>query len=197
VRAGFRGMQYSYNVDYIKRLSNGVRQNTGRRMHSMIGKRFVALAAGLASCAHVTPRPPARGPTPVTVVLANRIVLPSDDSSQALTLVTRDVDTPDNQISGVLVVLARPEVDFVSPGARRVEMNPSGVQTVTLSESGEFRVLVRRLAYESLQFTLNVRPRCRQTIEIYLSRVGTYLDRPIAHPPTPGRVVLTTCSPPA
>ena len=123
----------------------------------------------------------------------------------ALRMAIRDSDAPDEPIDQASIVVSRLDSSPAGPVSRTVSSNPRGKVAAMRLDSGDYAVTVRRVGYHAARFTIHVRLDCEQILEVYITRSVYDFDRcqvqrsgsppcdPGA-PPTPTRVVLTTCA---
>jgi hypothetical protein len=128
-------------------------------------------------------------------------------SGTSLRLVVRDVDAPDQPLSAATIDLTKASA-IGNVRALAVRTSEVGQGIVDSLASGEYSVRATRIGYRKFAFTLRLRSRCQQVLEVYLRREVDQLHRcqvmasttpPCAPdgPPTPSRAVLTTCPPDA
>ena len=86
--------------------------------------------------------------------------------------------------------LGRAKTNLQSDSALRASSSGDGVVTFDRLDPGEYAILVRRLAYAPFQLVVNLRPQCREVLEVYIGGQPLCL---LECPSTPGRAVLTTC----
>jgi hypothetical protein len=156
------------------------------------GLPFLALVAlAEVSSAQSAPTPE----VPVSIVVVGRAVLQFADTSSDVVFVVRDVDTPDRPIDAAYIALGAPGTDVRARPARTLNTRPEGTARLVRVDSADLEAVVLRVGYAPMRFTLRLARRCRQTVEVYLSKDIRFPETR-SPPATPARVVLTTCAPP-
>ena len=145
---------------------------------------------------------PQAAPTAVTTVNSAGESLRT--GATGLRIVVRDTDAPDQPIDQVCIVLVRSD-SIADRGGSCVSTNERGVVALSALAGGDYAVSVRRVGYHEARFTIRVRSKCAQILEVYVTNALFPLDRcqvrtagappcDPAPPPTPSRAVLTTCA---
>jgi len=149
-----------------------------------------AIAAATTACGGARPPAPAGPLMSPGVTTVESPYRSAAKSPAQLLVVVRDGDEPDRALPGATVYLGRDNTNLQSASTLHASSNADGVVTFERLDPGEYAVLVRRLGYASFQFVVNLRPQCREVLEIY---VGTQPLCLFECPSIPGRAVLTTC----
>lgn len=156
------------------------------------GGLFLALVAlADVSSAQSSPIPD----VPVSTVVVGREVIQFADTSSDVVFVLRDVDTPDTPIESAYIALGTPGTDVRARPTGTLNTRADGRARLARHDSASLEVVVLRIGYSPMRFTLRLANRCRQTVEVYMSKEIRFMERP-SPPATPARVVLTTCTPP-
>lgn len=172
---------------------------------SMARTLLVAASASVASAFHVglLAQSGAQASPPVVGIVNS----PADGlrtPNTALRIAIRDSDQPDQPIDQAYVVVSRADSVTGDPERRAVSTNDRGLVTMRLS-GGDYVVSVRRVGYHEARFAIHIRSSCEQVLEVYITQAIYRLDRCQVRtagsppcdpdpPPTPSRVVLTTCA---
>ena len=152
------------------------------------------LHLGLAAIARAQSSPIPQ--VPVSTITVGRAVLQRADTSTDLVVAVRDVDTPDRPLRSAYIELGAPGTDVRAHPKWARGTGPDGIARFATTDSATLDVIVLDLGYAPIRFTVRLARRCRQTVEVYLSR-GIPGPEATDPPATPARVVLTTCWPPA
>jgi len=129
---------------------------------------------------------------------------PVRSQSGMLRIVVRDVDSPDQGITQVNVVIS-PDSGVTGRPTRSVAWNEQGLVPLVSLDTGSYVVLVRRVGYREARFQIRVSAACEQVLEVYLTQAIVFLDRcmvrTVGAPPcdpdpplTPSRATFTTCA---
>ena len=133
---------------------------------------------------------------PVSVVTLGRPMLRVADTGTAIVFVVRDVNVPDRSVEGAYIALGPRGTDVRAHPARTLSTLADGSARLAGGETTALEVVVLRIGYEAVRFSVTLARQCRQTIEVYISQaIRPFHSEP--PPPTPARVVLTTCWPAA
>ncbi len=123
----------------------------------------------------------------------------------ALRIAIRDSDAPDEAIDQASIIVSRLDSATAGQPSHRASSNDRGNVAAMRLDGGDYTVTVRRVGYHIARFTLHVRSNCEQILEVYITRSLVEFDRCQVQtsgrppcdpgpPPTPTRVVLTTCA---
>lgn len=162
------------------------------RMTASVRLAIVALLA-VARAAHT--QSPTIAPVPVVTVTARRDLVRLLDTSTDVVVIVRDVNTPDRAIASAWLAIGPSGSDVRARPTRTAGTGPDGTARLAGLDSAALDVVVLRIGYAPVRFTIHLAPQCRQTVEVYISQSVVGIDAPFL-PPTPARVVLTTCTPP-
>lgn len=158
----------------------------------------------LAACTHAPVARPAVEPAGqnVTTIVSRDQRLRAENAE--LRVVIRDVDLPDTTLEGARVTLSPIHPPSHVNVAISVSSNSSGMATARRVDLGEYQIAVVRVGYSAVRLVARLRPKCQQVLEVYMTRHVVWFDRCMVQvkgnppcapepPPTPSRVVLTTC----
>ena len=146
---------------------------------------------------------PQRSPAEPTTIVRG-LGSPVHGQIGTLRIVVRDVDSPDQGITQVNVVISQDSGSTGKP-PRSLAWNDQGFVPPVSLDTGAYVVLVRRVGYREARFKIRVAPLCEQVLEVYLTQATLFLDRcmvrTVGAPPcdpdpplTPSRATFTTCA---
>jgi hypothetical protein len=95
------------------------------------------------------------------------------------------------------VAIGPPGTDVRSHPARTAGTRADGTAKFSHVGGDSLTVVVLRIGYAAVRFSIGLSERCNHTIEVYVTQQAI-IDGEVGGPPPPRpRVVLTTCAPPA
>lgn len=136
---------------------------------------------------------------PVVPVSVVRIPRPlRADTSSSLTVVVRSIamlQMPEQPLQESWIGIGAPGTDVRAHPQRTLMTDAAGATRATSFVGDSLDVVVLRVGYGAVRFSIGLAKRCRQTLEVYVVSDATY-DVEASAPPRPRpRVVLTTCAP--
>jgi hypothetical protein len=123
----------------------------------------------------------------------------TDTSSEAVFIVRglSVLEPTERPLEGAYVAIGQPGTDVRSHPARTAGTRADGTAMFSQLGRDSLDVVVLRIGYGAVRFSLGLAKQCHHTIEVYVTQQAT-IDGEVGGPPPPRpRVVLTTCAPPA
>ena len=123
---------------------------------------------------------------------------PQADSASSLTVVVRSAEmlqVPEQPLQEAWIAFGAPRTDVRAHPEWTLMTDGEGKASTTHLVHDSLDVVVLRIGYGAVRFSIELAKQCRQTVEVYVVSDGTY-DVEASAPPRPRpRVVLTTCAP--
>jgi len=114
-----------------------------------------------------------------------------DSTGRTLTVVVRQLQSPNISVQGALVSLTPGDSSLAWSAAAERLTNDYGIVTLPYDGSGYYELRVRRIGFPTARVRLWLPAECKNSIEVYLVLVTCDLgDCPA---PSPARATLTTC----
>jgi len=155
---------------------------------TLLSLRLAGLAAGQALSSIPV--------VPVSVVHRPREIA-RDTSDEAVVIVhgLSVLEPTDRPLQSAYVGLGPPGTDVRYHPARTADTDTAGTAVFSRLAVDSVDVVVLRVGYRAVRFSLGLARQCHQMIQIYVAQYGE-IDGEVGGPPSPRpRVVLTTCAP--
>jgi hypothetical protein len=139
---------------------------------------------------------------PVSVVRAPRETARFGDTTWDVVFIVRGPSTPERPLEErpleeAWVAVGAPGTDVRSHPALTAGTRADGTARFVRLNRDSLDVVVLRIGYGAVRFSVGLAKQCHQTIEVYVVQQAI-IDGEVGGPPRPRpRVVLTTCAPPA
>jgi hypothetical protein len=139
---------------------------------------------------------------PVSVVRAPPQTARLADTTSDLVFIVRGPNTPERPLEArpledAWVAIGPPGTDVRSHPARTTGTRADGTARFAHLDRDSLDVVVLRIGYGAVRFSVALSKRCHQTIEVYVVQQAIIDGEVGSLPPPRPRVVLTTCEPPA